>query len=189
MLFRDSAPFPPVRNFLRPRATKHSKTWYAKHIGEFARRNKNDENPIQEAFRQCTAPRTRPNSTRSRPKGVPGAFRTLPGRFRDGPGAVSGLPRTVPRRLVRAPGPFRSLPGRFRMILDRSKLPQNDFSSIFRRILDVFSSIWARFGFDFLRDLVRRPARLSFRFSGFAGPPRYVASSADWPAKSVPHRH
>ena len=63
------------------------------------------------------------------------------------------------------------------MILDRSKLPQNDFSSIFRRILDVFSSIWARFGFDFLRDLVRRPARLSIRFSAFAGPPRYAGRS------------
>ena len=151
--------------------------WYTKHFRAFVRRNKNKKNPIREIFRLCTAPRTRPNSPRSRPKGVPGAFRTLPGRFRDGPGAVSGLPRTVPRRLFRAPGPFRSLPGRFRMILDRFKLPQNDFSSILRRIWDIFSSIWARFGFDFRRDLVRRPARLSFRFSGFAGPPRYAGRS------------
>ena len=43
------------------------------------------------------------------------------------------------------------------MDFDRSKLPPNDFSSIFRQIFIVFSSIWVRFGFDFLRDLARSP--------------------------------
>ena len=114
------------------------------------------------------APRTFPKRSWS-PKGVPGAFRTLPGRFRDGPGAVSGLPRTVPRRLFRAPGPFRSLPGRFRMILDRSKLPQNDFSSIFRRILDVFSSIWARLNVQKTRFQEKQVQKARFQETRFEG--------------------
>ena len=158
MLFRASAPFPPVRCCLRPRTTKHCKTWYAKHIRAFARHDKNDKNSIREAFRHCTVPRKRPNSTRSRPEGVPGASKTLPGRSRDGPGAACGLPRTAPRPLFALRGRSGRLPGRSRIDLDRSKLPQNDFCSIFHRIVVAFSSIWARCGFDFLHDLVRYSA-------------------------------
>ena len=132
------------------------------------KRGKSDPGGISTMHGATDASEQHPKSSQGRPGSVPGVSRTLPGRFRDGPGSVSGLPRTVPRRLFRAPGPFRSLPGRFRMDLDRSKLPQDDFSSIFRQIFVVFPSIWVRFGFDFLRDLARRLARLSFRFSCFA---------------------
>ena len=133
------------------------------------KRGKSDPGGISTMHGATDASEQHPESSQGRPGSLQDAPRTFPRRS----WSRQRAPKNGPEATFRAPGPFQSLPGRFRMILDRSKLPQNDFSSIFRRILDVFSSIWARFGFDFLRDLVRRPARLSFRFSGFAGPPRH----------------
>ena len=176
MLFRDSAPFPPVRNFLRPRATKHSKTWYAKHIGDFARRNKNDENPIREAFGQCTVPQTRPNCSQSCPSGVPGASRTLPGRFRDRLGAA----RRLSERIRSSFFALRSRSGVYRAGAKWTLIVPNCPNTSFRRFVVEFSSYLHRSGnllVRFSSDLVRCPARLSVRFSCFAGPPRYAGRS------------
>ena len=214
-------------------------------MADFARRNKNDENPIREAFGQCTVPRTRPNCSQSCPSGVPGASRTLPGRFRDRLGAARGLSERIRSSFFA----LRSRSGVSRAAAEWTLIVPNCPNTSFRRFVVEFSSYLHRSGnllVRFSSDLVRCPARLSVRFSCFAGPPRYagrsmfddllrfasicdtvsdnrvrialgpatggevllpgassppfcrhpllcpdptVASSADWPAKSVPHRH
>ena len=110
--------------------------------------------------------------------GCPGSLQDAPWTF---PGLSCSRPRalrTDPKQLFRAPEPFRSISGRCRM--EWTLIVPNCPNTSFRRFVVEFSSYLHRSGnllVRFSSDLVRCPARLSVRFSCFAGPLRYAGRS------------